>query len=196
MTNVKKGMIVAALFAATAVLLVSCGGAQKAPKTAYDFQVREIRGGAINLADYKGKVTLYVNTATECGLTPQFLKLQALYAKYKDQGFVIVGFPSNSFNQESKTDEEIVTFCSDNFLVDFPMTKKIDVKGPQIHELYLFLTSPETNPESPGEITWNFEKFLIGRDGKIVGRFKPEIEPDDPYLTDVIDTALKVPVKP
>jgi glutathione peroxidase len=194
MANMKKRMIVTALLTATTVMLVSCGGgAQKAPKTAYDFVVRDIRGDAIDLSTYKGKVALFVNTATECGLTPQFLKLQALYDKYKNQGFVIVGFPSNSFNQEPKTDEEIVTFCTDNFLVDFPMTKKIEVKGPQMHELYAYLTSAETNPQTAGEITWNFEKFLIGRDGKIAARFKPEVEPDDSLLTASIEKALQVP---
>ena len=135
-------------------------------------------------------MALFVNTASECGLTPQFAKLQELYDTYKDQGFVVVGFASNSFDQEPRTDEEIVTFCTDNYLVEFPVSRVINVNPPEQHVLYTYLTSPATDPDFAGDITWNFEKFLIGRDGKVVARFSPETEPDDPSVIQAIESIL------
>jgi len=159
-------------------------------KTALDFIIRDVRNNVIYISQYKGDVVLMVNTVTECGLTPQFTGLQNLYEKYRDQGFVILGFPSNSFKQENKTEEEIITFCSDNFLVDFSMFRKVDVKGTDQHEIYKFLTDPATNLEFQSIIRWNFEKFLIGRDGQIIGRFAPEVTPEDPELITAIEDAL------
>lgn len=173
------------------VTVISC--AKEAPpsqKTALDFIIRDIRNNVVDLSQYKGDVVLMINTATECGLTPQFTGLQKLYENYRDQGFVILGFPSNSFKQENKTEEEIIIFCSDNFLVDFPMFRKVNVKGPEQHEIYKYLTDPATNTQFPGIIRWNFEKFLIGRDGRIIGRFAPEITPEDPELVNAIEDAL------
>ncbi len=173
------------------VFLVSCGSeTPPLQKTILDFVILSIGKKKIDLSEYKGDVILMVNTATECGLTPQFTGLQTLYDKYKDQGFVVIGFPSNSFKQENKTEKEILTFCSDNFLVDFPLTKKIDVKGPNQHSIYKFLTDPATNPQFPGIIRWNFEKFLIGRDGKILNRFAPEVTPEDPVIINAIENSL------
>ncbi len=190
-----------------ALVLVSCGGSKQrqavqAERTAYDFMLLDIHGGSIDLTTYKGKnVTLFVNTATECGLTKQFIKLQALYDKYKDKGFVVIGFPSDTFKQEPRTEPEIITFCNDNFLVTFPMTVITDMKGPDKNQLFVWLTDPANNPSFPteqGEISWNFEKFIVNRDGKIVGRFKPEVEPDDELVAATIEAALMptpVPVK-
>ena len=173
-----------------AFFMMSCAGeAPKPQKTALDFMIRDIRNNAVDLSQYKGKVVLMVNTATECGLTPQFLGLQQLYEKYKDQGFVVLGFPSNSFKQESKSEEEIITFCSDNFLVDFPLSRKVNVKGAEQHEIYKFLTDPATSA-FPGVIRWNFEKFLIGRDGAMVNRFAPEVKCGDTELINAIEQAI------
>ena len=189
-----KKLITAALMiliVSSVIFTVSCSGKKSEPpqKTALDFVVRDINNTALDLSQFKGKVVMMVNTATECGLTPQFEGLQKLYSTYKDSGFVIIGFPSNSFMQEEKTEEQIVTFCSDNFLVSFPMTRKINVKDPDQYEIYKFLTDPATS-KFPGVIKWNFEKFLIGRDGQIINRFEPEVTPEDPSLVSAIEAAL------
>ena len=173
------------------VTVISCDKEAPPPqKTALDFIIKDVRSNVVDLSQYKGDVVLMINTATECGLTPQFIGLQKLYENYRDQGLVILGFPSNSFKQENKTEEEIIIFCSDNFLVDFPMFGKVDVKGSEQHEIYKYLTDPATNPQFSGIIRWNFEKFLIGRDGQIVGRFAPEVTPEDPELITAIENAL------
>jgi len=188
--NVKE-LFVFFIMLVIAIAIISCAKEVQLPeKTALDFIIRDVRNNVVDFSQYKGDVVLMVNTATECGLTPQFTGLQNLYEKYRDQGFVILGFPSNSFKQENKTEEEIITFCSDNFLVDFPMFRKVDVKGTEQHEIYKFLTEPATNPKFPGIIRWNFEKFLIGRDGQIISRFAPEVTPEDPELINAIENAL------
>jgi len=164
------GLLMRLVILVLVVAVISCAKEVSPPeKTALDFIIRDIRNNVVNLSQYKGDVVLIINTATECGLTPQFIGLQKLYENYRDKGLVILGFPSNSFKQENKTEEEIIIFCSDNFLVDFPMFGKVDVKGPEQHEIYKYLTDPATNPQFQGIIRWNFEKFLIGRDGQIVG---------------------------
>ncbi len=152
----------AACVAIVLFCILSCSGEQRTgEKTVLDFEIRNLTTSPVNpvpLSEYKGNVILMVNTATECGYTPQYAKLQDLYINYHDKGFEILAFPSNSFDQEPRTGEDIVRFCQDNYNVSFPMFVKIDVKGPNIHPIYEFLTSPETNPEFPGEIKWNFEK--------------------------------------
>ncbi len=158
--------------------------------TIHNFVANDMRGNEVKFEQFKGKVLLIVNTATECGLTPQFIKLQEIYNKYKDRGFVIIAFPSNSFKQEPRTTQEVVTFCSDSFLVDFLIFEKIDVKGDFQASIYKFLTNKKTNPKFPGIIKWNFEKFLIGKNGEILARFDPEIIPDDPILINSIEKAL------
>ena len=189
-----------AVVCACAIILAACGedggpATTRAGKTAYDFLLYDINGGSIDLAAFKGKnVAMFVNTATECGLTPQFIKLQALYEKYRDRGFVVIGFPSNTFKQEPRAEQEIVTFCNDNFLVDFPLTAKTDVKGENKNPLYIYLTNPanfSSFPREQAEISWNFEKFIIDRNGKIVARFKPEVEPDDPAIIAAVESVLK-----
>jgi glutathione peroxidase len=158
---------------------------------AIDFEVRSIDGETVNLKDYQGKVVLVVNVASQCGLTPQYTELQALYEKYKDQGFVVLGFPSNQFgSQEPGTNEEIKEFCSTKYSVSFPMFSKVDVNGPDATPLYKHLTAQDAPPAGSGKISWNFEKFLIGRDGKLINRFAPRTNPTDADVVKAIETEL------
>jgi glutathione peroxidase len=150
--------------------------------------MKTIDGQDVDLGTYQGKVVLIVNVASRCGATPQYAGLQDLYEKYKDKGFVVLGFPANDFGaQEPGSDEQIKEFCSTKYAVTFPMFSKITVKGPEKAALYKVLT--ETADPS-GEVGWNFEKFLIGKDGKIAGRFKTRVSPDDPELVSAIEAAL------
>src|ERR1700731_3268747 len=152
----------------------------------YNFTLNSIDGKPSPLADYKGKVVLLVNVASQCGYTPQYSALEAIYEKYKDQGFVILGFPANNFGaQEPGTNEEIKTFCTRKYSVTFPMYSKISVKGSDQAPLYAYLTK-DTGAGMAGEIKWNFAKFLVDRDGKVVQRFKPSVTP----ASKVINTAI------
>lgn len=156
-----------------------------------DFTMKDIDGKDVALAKYKGKVILIVNVASQCGLTPQYEQLEALNKKYRDQGLSILGFPANNFgSQEPGTDSEIKQFCTSKFNVSFDMFSKISVKGDDQHDLYKFLTSKEKNPAFTGEIEWNFTKFLIDRNGKVIARFGPRVKPDAEEVTKAIDTAL------
>lgn len=157
----------------------------------YEFTMKDIDGNEQKLDAYKGKVIMIVNTASKCGNTPQYEGLEAIYKKYKDQGFVILGFPANNFmGQEPGTDKEIKEFCTLKYNVSFPMFSKISVKGADQDPFYAFLTHKETNPGFDGDITWNFEKFLIGRDGKVIARFTPKTQPEDPAVIKAIEDAL------
>src|ERR1700733_7350942 len=186
------------------------------PAALYDIPVQTITGEPTSLATFRGKVLLVVNVASKCGLTPQYDALEKLYARFKDSGLVVVGFPANDFGaQEPGSNEEIATFCRATFGVDFPMFSKIAVTGPETHPLYQSLIAAQpkaigptresfranlngflknkhnratTNPE-PG-ILWNFEKFLIDRNGNVVARFSPEVLPDDPTVVSAIEAAL------
>ena len=156
-----------------------------------DFTVKTIDGKEQKLSDYKGKVVMLVNVASKCGYTKQYTPLQAVYQKYADQGFVILGFPANNFRgQEPGTDGEIKEFCSSKYDVSFPLFSKIVVKGEGMHPLYQYITSSEKNPQTGGEIKWNFTKFLVDRDGKIVQRFEPAVKPDDAKVTAAIESVL------
>ena len=156
-----------------------------------DFEAKTIDGASQRLADYKGKVVLVVNVASQCGLTPQYGPLEEVFETYKDRGFAVLGFPCNQFGaQEPGTENEIKTFCESKFGVTFPMFSKVDVNGPGAHPMYQWLTSEPTQPEGPGAIVWNFGKFLIGRDGNVVARFSPKMSPTDPRLTEAIEKAL------
>ena len=171
---------------------ISCNTASTSqPGSPLEFVIRDIRNDVLDLSQYKGNVVLMVNTATGCGFSPQFFELQKLYETYRDRDFIVLGFPSNSFKQENRSEEEIIQFCNDTFLVDFPLTRKIGVTGPDRHPLYKYLTEPSTNPGFAGDITWNFEKFLIGRDEKIIARFSPDTAPDDPQVVNAIERALE-----
>src|SRR6202162_3520665 len=172
------------LFFATALMA--------ADKSVYDFTLNSIDGRPAPLAAYKGKVLLVVNVASKCGFTPQYKALEALYEKYKDQGLVVIGFPANNFMaQEPGTNEEIKTFCSRTYNVTFPMYTKISVKGDDKAPLYQFLTDKGANPNTGGEIKWNFTKFLVARDGTIISRSEPAVKPDSPEVIAAIEKALQ-----
>jgi glutathione peroxidase len=174
-----------------------------------DFPVERIDGTPTSLAEHKGKVLLIVNVASKCGFTPQYAALETVYERNREKGFVICGFPANDFGaQEPGSDEEIQSFCELNFGVKFPMYSKIAVTGAGRNPLYsaLILSAPKTHgdtselrqhlrdfgvePTSPPEVLWNFEKFLVGRDGKVVARFAPDVVPDDPRLGDAIEAEI------
>ncbi len=158
----------------------------------YDFTLDSIDGQPAPLAEYKGKVLLLVNVASKCGFTPQYTALEALYEKYKGQGLVVIGFPANNFMaQEPGTNEEIKTFCTRKYNVTFPMYTKISVKGNDKAPLYQFLTDSGANPTTGGEIKWNFTKFLVARDGKVISRFEPAVKPDSPEVVGAIEKALQ-----
>lgn len=158
---------------------------------ALQFEIPTLAGEQVDLSQYQGQVVLIVNTASECGLTPQYEQLQQLHEQYGDQGLAILGFPANNFGaQEPGSDEAIAEFCEQNFGVGFDMFAKISVKGDDQHPLYAYLTSEDTNPGFAGEISWNFEKFLLGRDGQVVARFEPRTRPDAPEVLAAIQAEL------
>ncbi|HEY9171148.1 MAG TPA: glutathione peroxidase [Verrucomicrobiae bacterium] len=155
----------------------------------YDLKLKDIDAKDTSLAAYRGKVLLIVNVASKCGYTKQYAGLEAAYQKYKGQGLVVLGFPCNQFGgQEPGTNEEIKQFCSTSFNVTFPLFEKLEVNGPNRHPLYRALVG-DSSP-FPGDIKWNFNKFLVGRDGKILKRFESKVAPDAPELTQTIEAAL------
>jgi len=158
----------------------------------HDFTLNSIEGKPAPLSAYQGKVVLIVNVASRCGFTPQYAGLEALYEKYKDRGFAILGFPANNFGgQEPGTNEEIKTFCSTKYNVTFPMYSKISVKGDDQAPLYQYLTDKQANPATGGEVQWNFTKFLVDKSGKVVARFEPKVTPDSPDVAGAIEKALR-----
>lgn len=160
-------------------------------KSIYDFTMKDIDGKDIKLDAYKGQVVMIVNVASRCGYTPQYEGLQAIYLKYKDQGFVELGFPANNFGgQEPGTEKEIKEFCSLKYNVTFPMFSKISVAGGDQHPLYTFLTNKKSDPDFGGDVTWNFNKFLLDRTGKIVARFDSGDEPQGEKVTQAIEKYL------
>ncbi len=160
-------------------------------KSVYEFTMKDIDGKDVKLEDFKGKVMMIVNVASKCGYTKQYEGLQSLYLANKDKGLVILGFPANNFmGQEPGTEAEIKEFCSTKFNVTFPMFSKISVKGEDQHPLYTFLTNPETHPEFAGDVSWNFNKFLIDRSGKLVARFGSKDEPQGEAITAAVDKYL------
>lgn len=161
------------------------------PGSVLDFTVRDIDGNDVKLSKYKGDVILMVNVASKCGYTPQYEGLQAIYKKYHDKGFYVLGFPANNFGgQEPGTNTEIKEFCESKFHVTFPMFAKISVKGDDIDPLYKFLTDKKTNGEFGGDITWNFNKFLVDRSGKVVARFSSKDTPESEAVTSAIEKYL------
>ena len=157
--------------------------------TIFQFKVKDIEGQDFNLASLEGKKVMIVNTASKCGLTPQYKKLQALYEKYGKDNFIIVGFPANNFlRQEPGTNEEIATFCENNYGVTFPMMSKISVKGKNMHPLYEFLTQESKNGVVNSSVSWNFQKYLINPDGKLARVVSPRTQPDDPSIISWIET--------
>ena len=159
--------------------------------TVQDIGVQTLAGAPATLGDYAGSTVLVVNVASKCGLTPQYAGLQRLYERFSAQGFTVAGFPCNQFGeQEPGTADEIGEFCSVNYGVTFPMFAKIDVNGPDRHPLYTELTATPDAAGEAGDIQWNFEKFLIGPDGQIIGRFRPATDPEAPEVVEAIEASL------
>ena len=159
--------------------------------TIYDLIVITIDGQDLKLETYKNKIILIVNVASKCGYTPQYEGLERLYQNYKDKGFIILGFPANNFlGQEPGSNEEIKNFCSLTYNVTFPLFSKISVKGKDIAPLYKFLTEKETNPDFNGKIKWNFTKFLINSEGRIIDRFEPKEKPDSEKIIKRIEELI------
>jgi glutathione peroxidase len=177
-----------------ALLLVLTGATTSAAAetSIYSFTMDDIDGKPVSFETFKGKVLLVVNTASKCGLTPQYEGLQGLYDKYREQGLVILGIPANNFRgQEPGSNEEIKEFCSTKYRVNFPLFSKISVLGEDMHPLYKYLTSGAGNIDLAGDITWNFEKFLFDRNGRISARFTPRTKPDSEEVIRSIEDLLK-----
>jgi glutathione peroxidase len=171
------------------LFLASMLPAVAADSPLYSVPLKDIDGKDTSLKAFEGKVVLAVNVASKCGNTPQYAKLQALYEKFKDQGLVVVGFPANDFGaQEPGSNAEVKEFCTKEYQVTFPMMEKIHVKGPQQHPLYKELSGPAS--PFPGDVKWNFGKFLIDREGKVAARFEPGAQPDSPAVTKAVEAAL------
>jgi glutathione peroxidase len=172
-----------------AAILVLQIVAARAAESIYDIPLKDIDGKSTSLKPYRGKVLLIVNVASKCGFTPQYTALEALYQKYKDQGLVVLGFPCNQFaHQEPGTDVEIKQFCSSKYNVTFPLFDKIEVNGAHRHPLYVMLAGKDS--PFAGNIGWNFTKFLVGRDGKILKRFNSPVKPDSPEVISAVEAAL------
>lgn len=158
-------------------------GKDMTKETIYQFKVEDLSGDTFDFASLKGKKVMIVNTASKCGLTPQYKDLEAIYKEYKDKGFVIVGFPANNFaSQEPGTNKEIETFCQQNYGVTFPMMDKVSVKGDDMCEVYKFLTQKSKNGLQDSEVEWNFQKYLINEKGQLVKVIKPKTLPTDPEV--------------
>ena len=157
----------------------------------YETEINALDGTAGHLAEQQGKVTLMVNVASKCGLTPQYTGLEKIHELYAERGFAVLGFPCNQFGaQEPGTPDEIATFCSTSYGVTFPMFEKIDVNGDDRHAIYSELTAVADGEGHSGDIRWNFEKFLVGRDGEVIARFSPMVDPEAPELIEAIEKAL------
>ena len=157
-----------------------------------EYTLKDIKGSPVELSKYKGKVVLFVNVASKCGNTPQYKGLEAMYEKYKDKGLVVIGVPANEFGgQEPGSNEEIEKFCTSKYNVTFPMMGKVVVKGEGIDPLYAHLTAQDTKPVGKGAVSWNFEKFLVGKDGKVAARFSPKTNPNNDELVAAVEAALK-----
>ena len=192
--TVRLVALLVAAFALSSVARVAFADDKK-PSSVLEFKVRDIDGKTVDLAKYKGEVLLIVNTASQCGYTPQYNNLEAAYEKYKAQGFEVLAFPANEFgHQEPGSDAEIKRFCTaDKYQVTFPIFSKIVVKGEGIHPMYQFLTAKETDPKFAGDIPWNFAKFLVNRKGEVIARFAPGDKPDGDKVAKAIETALAAP---
>jgi glutathione peroxidase len=171
------------------IAAVCCAQLVGVAASLYDIPLKDINGKGTSLNAYKGQVLLLVNVASKCGYTPQYEGLEKLHRKYQAKGLRVLGVPSNDFGaQEPGTNEEIKSFCSSKYDVTFPLLDKIHVKGPEQHPLYASLTGKDS--PAPGDVKWNFTKFLIGRDGKLIQRFDSKVAPDSPELVQAIEAAL------
>ncbi|MEQ8785712.1 MAG: glutathione peroxidase [Pirellulaceae bacterium] len=183
------------MLALSAALLLSCCAIARAEESkddyVLDYKMEALDGKQVDLNQYKGKVVLIVNTASECGLTPHYEGLQALHDKYADKGLVVLGFPCNQFgSQEPGSAKEIREFCTTNYGIKFPMFAKVEVNGDGQCKLYEQLTQKDAGAKFPGKIKWNFEKFVVGRDGQVVARFEPRTKPSDEKLVGAIEEQL------
>ena len=164
---------------------------QTQARSIHEIELPRLDGKPAKLSDYAGKVVLAVNVASKCGFTPQYAGLQALNDRYADRGFIVLGFPSNQFfNQEPGSAEQIQEFCSLNYGVTFPLFAKLDVKGSTQHPLYAILTEVPDDAGKAGNVAWNFEKFLVGRDGRVMRRFRTKVVPEDSRLIEAIESLL------
>jgi glutathione peroxidase len=176
-------------FLFTALLAQAVSAETVTPDQLQSIPLHDIDGRETSLKAYAGQVVLLVNVASKCGFTPQYKGLEAIYEKYKDKGLIVVGVPSNDFGaQEPGSPAEIKAFCADNYAVTFPLMEKVHVKGAEKHPLYVALTGQDAR--FPGDVTWNFNKFLIGRDGQVLQRFDSKVTPESPQLVDAIQAAL------
>jgi glutathione peroxidase len=167
------------------------GVAQAETRSIYEMELPRLDGRPAKLSEYEGKVVLAVNVASKCGFTPQYAGLQALSERYADRGLVVLGFPCNQFfNQEPGGAEKIQEFCSVNYGVTFPLFAKLDVKGGNQHPLYAILSEASDDDGKAGNVKWNFEKFLVGRDGRVARRFRSKVVPEDPRLIEAIESQL------
>jgi glutathione peroxidase len=165
--------------------------AQQVARSIYEIELPRLDGKPARLSEYEGKVLLAVNVASKCGFTPQYAGLQTLNERYSDRGFAVLGFPCNQFfNQEPGDAEKIQEFCSINYGVTFPLFAKLDVKGGHQHPLYEILSEAADDSGKAGNVKWNFEKFLVGRDGRVVRRFRSKVVPEDPGLIAAIESQL------
>jgi glutathione peroxidase len=189
--NMRKCVAFLAVPAVLGLVIASAHSDDVQTPKVLNYKMKGIDGSEVNLAKYKGNVVLFVNVASKCGLTPQYKGLQALYEKYHDKGFIIIGVPANDFGaQEPGTDAEIAKFCSTTYNVTFLMLSKVHVKGKGQTPLYQYLTSKETNPKFGGDIQWNFTKFLVSREGRIVNRFEPQVSPESAEIKSAIEAEL------
>ena len=185
-----RQLMIALTVCAFSTTLLADEGKDKA-SSVLEFKMKSLSGEEVDLSKYKGKVLLIVNTASKCGLTPQYEDLQALSEKYKDKGLVVLGFPCNQFGkQEPGSSADISSFCTEKYGVTFDMFEKIDVNGESACDLYKFLTGLDLQPKGSGDVQWNFEKFLVGKDGKPIARFAPRTVPMDETLIAAIEKAL------
>ncbi len=185
-----KSLILGVVLSLGTIFAMPLYAAEKVPAV-LNFKMKALDGKEVSLSKYQGKVILIVNVASRCGATPQYEPLQKLYETYKDKGFVILGFPCNQFGkQEPGSALQIKEFCTSNYGVTFDLFSKIEVNGPDAAPLYRFLTSKQTDPNHAGRIRWNFEKFLISKDGKIVERFATGIQPDAPKVIAAIEKEI------
>jgi glutathione peroxidase len=174
-----------------AIVLTIFFSAFPAQKNVYDFTMKDIDGKDVSLSQYKGKVLLIVNVASMCGNTPQYRDIEALYKKYKDKGLVVLGFPANNFmGQEPGSNKEIKEFCTKEYAVTFPMFSKISVKGKDIHPLYSYLTQKSQNGSIDADVKWNFQKFLISKNGTVLTSISPKTSVNDAGVMSAIDKAL------
>jgi glutathione peroxidase len=182
----------AAVYSASSFVVFAADATSPASKSAaLNFTMESLDGKSVDLSQYQGKVVLIVNTASKCGLTPQYAPLEKLFQKYEDKGLVILGFPCNQFHeQEPGSSGDIKTFCTTKYGVTFPMFAKVEVNGDNACPLYKYLKGLSAKPKGPGEVTWNFEKFILNRNGEVVARFAPKARPESADVMKVIDAEL------